>query len=904
MRMRAPPAEELYSRALEYLDGLRERKERLPLRQLGVNIAEVARAIGCSPKALRANKDYADVRGLLANAIPEFWKTQLTPACGPSRAEILATSYVERLRREGKRLPQARGTVNMSQVGAALGFAPTGFLQPEPSYIRARQIILDAVPELGLEETPGERRLERYFGHLRARGLGVPGRAGRISFSAIAEESGLCRSEMQRCPQFKATALEAAKELGFRTSNSRRRDRRDFLAPLPAFGNAAEDHPGQSEDNGSGCQMPCFGSDGHVWMDTAAASRYLNIFSDQVRSAANLGAFPAIRKSGPHLEVYVPDLSQVADAAPDTPPIMRLYMLAHTRRFPLPPSVHDVNEKWFHSYMRQRGLLGLRLYHTIPDTVVDLACDYIREMQGHLPTPPRLRKLIGPRRYEHCPEDSFYREHIKRWSEARGIQIPPYFPLNGDVDFNTMKSVLPAELLCLPFTCFDPDCGREYEPIPRSTLIRLLKTENADWRNAIFMHCAIARTHVSERALASALNVLPLLRAVAQERADLEIGHAAAEDLVKDVWEGRICQHFSDRMRFEFVRSWRRVANAHASYLRKLNPEQQALYARYTFAPLSDADYWKRQKISKGIQAGERRRRKAKIEPLVNQLPRLRHIADLRFNQVARLRSACLQAIAQTSEPGSHRCPFSFSYVEAIPTRSGQEGHGRQRIHLRLWDISSIIDDLQARGWTPSPHFNRQYYDAEPHSLGKGYYVEYVATEAEPPGGRELPFWFLDLYRLGIFAGDNTSRFDNKDRVRMLASQGYGKPPNLPAGFLTHRHNKFTRILIMRAANDPRLFLPVEEIYAGCLFGQAMFRLQSNTGARVGEVTQAKAIPGTDERPDGLYIGKFPLNNGKSEECYAFYARPKGKQDKPPVPFLSTVDPWRTLPPSPTTCAT
>jgi integrase len=124
------------------------------------------------------------------------------------------------------------------------------------------------------------------------------------------------------------------------------------------------------------------------------------------------------------------------------------------------------------------------------------------------------------------------------------------------------------------------------------------------------------------------------------------------------------------------------------------------------------------------------------------------------------------------------------------------------------------------------------------------YHVQYRGVEPIGESSRTEPFWFLDLFENQVFSCQRKPETEKK-RVGFLKGRGYTS--RLPWEFLPgllkpiRRHTSAETQFLER--DHGYRFLHYEGIYATSLFGHLVVRMQTTTGARIGEVQQISQNP-------------------------------------------------------------
>jgi integrase len=214
-------------------------------------------------------------------------------------------------------------------------------------------------------------------------------------------------------------------------------------------------------------------------------------------------------------------------------------------------------------------------------------------------------------------------------------------------------------------------------------------------------------------------------------------------------------------------------------------------------------------------------------------------MAKIRCNQARRMREAVKTAIASVVD-GNLVLPYHFSYDETVATESGRPV--RQRVLMTIWDDSSLWDHAIELGhaadlYGPARARRNQVGRFAPER--RRFFVQYRNTE--PLGGSSLtaPFWFLDLYDHDVFSERETEGTAAR-RMRFFKEHGYSTRLHWEhtPGLVKPVRRYISSDAIFLERERGYHFLHYEGIYATCLFAHLAVRMQTVTGARIGEVQQ------------------------------------------------------------------
>ena len=290
-----------------------------------------------------------------------------------------------------------------------------------------------------------------------------------------------------------------------------------------------------------------------------------------------------------------------------------------------------------------------------------------------------------------------------------------------------------------------------------------------------------------------------------------------------------------------------------------LSFEEQDYYKQFLLQPISfDSKEFSFQKLAKE-QAHTIR--KDETDAIVPMLPTIRAEANLRWNQMKRLREAFHQQI-QEVETKSLSLPIEFFYDE--PERIGE------RFHFRLWDKPSFVLHHQT-------HFSETIIKQATQKKvtysdkNNAYFLEFIRAESIEDESEGEGLWFNELIEINVFGAWSTNRPNEEHEriLKFLSLWGYEQEHQqkplpfysghkgilTPSTFVTLHKNKALGLLI-----------DVEPFYAACTFGLLAIDILTTTGARINELLQ---INNTKEC---ILIKKV-----KEKLHFSFKAIPKGR---------------------------
>jgi len=601
------------------------------------------------------------------------------------------------------------------------------------------------------------------------------------------------------------------------------------------------------------------------WIYLPDVARALGCTHGALMRMIEAGLFEARPHALSH-KILVPDLRTV-EVAGDISPFERMRIWAFGRKWSLAPGTIP-SEDWFARYNRARGWTRLAASFLIPEDVVCAGCDFLWKVRQKPPTPLALVWLF----YSRCNKET--RRHEVRFlaiAKAWRARQTGYVPL-----------------LPVPFTCFDADAPDEVPAPPAPFLSWIGRIPEQDIRDALALLAVIQAAHKRNQHSVGAF-LHGLHRRIIEIRAevpDFDIFSAWPDDVIRRVYEGAICNATPARTRQLLPFIWTNAARVFELYAKPLGEsDRQRLFA-FALKVLQDQYYWRNLRPSRVLTTQQRKRRKEKVDGIVQRFPELRFEASIRLNICKRLRENCREAIARV-QSGASALPYDFSYTERV-IQTGRRHALAQTINLRLHSHRSLMEHLTERvlerfgstGEVPSRIEPRAHSGDYGDSI---FFVEYLGTQAKNDQGAVAPLWFLEILENRLHLESLRMKpTEQKRKAALLKAHGYDDVADLfrtPSGLLNHASDpsepsRSSNWLLRRAREEfGMIFLPFEELYAAALYGCALFRAQSITGARIGEVLQAKAAKGA------LREEVIPLPNGRTKVLYVFRAVPKGHKE-------------------------
>lgn len=301
-------------------------------------------------------------------------------------------------------------------------------------------------------------------------------------------------------------------------------------------------------------------------------------------------------------------------------------------------------------------------------------------------------------------------------------------------------------------------------------------------------------------------------------------------------------QTFPDSLntRQDFLQVYTADAEYSQAYLKALPKAEREIYLQWTLPAFSRHEAQKLSRRPEIVEA-QKQRRKLETDALTPHLPKIRGEAHLRWNELQRLRTTFLEALALI-ESGQKTVPLAFSYEEP---RYGQ------RFHFILWDRPHFVIAHQGH-YQKSAFFRAKRQIHQRDSKPFFYFLEFVKAEplarSETSEALDGPLWFGDLLRYGLLR-DGPFRGEPEELQRQrsyLESWGYVSEdedmacapfrtcysglltsPRAAALFLGEAHRLTQKVIFQ-----------IEPLFAAATFGLASLELLTSTGMRINEVLQ------------------------------------------------------------------
>lgn len=437
------------------------------------------------------------------------------------------------------------------------------------------------------------------------------------------------------------------------------------------------------------------------------------------------------------------------------------------------------------------------------------------------------------------------RRGFHAWRAARGfrLQYPRWANPNIAGPAALAKSVSP-EIATAPFTWFDPHNDGRWPGLHPRLVGYLVRIENQSLRDVMALYALIKATF-GDQALYCRLSTcaVPLRKLMEEQRIE-RVQDINPDDLLFRVNEGKAGKDLTSTQRSALLLGWNTLTNTFLEYSERLDEKQRQAMSGFFLRPLRNRYRMHQKRPSILIRDQRHQKVKAKTDIIHTQFHKLRFLAKVRCNQASRLHTAVKTAIRSVTE-GKCSFPYEFSYEEKVATESGRPFH--QRVLLTLWDNASLFDHARSLGFTRNlvkAGRHRKRRTGRFARADSRYHVQYRGVESLGESSRTEPFWFLDLFENQVFACHLNLETEEK-RAGFL--KGHGYTSRLPWEFLPGllkpiRRHTSAETQFLEHDHGYR-FLLYEGIYATSLFGHLVVRMQTTTGARIGEVQQISQNP-------------------------------------------------------------
>jgi hypothetical protein len=428
------------------------------------------------------------------------------------------------------------------------------------------------------------------------------------------------------------------------------------------------------------------------------------------------------------------------------------------------------------------------------------------------------------------------------WRSRQGVRLARLKLNQKPPGVEDLVPLLDPAVAVAHHTCFDPQNDGRWPPLPGDVVHLLLRLDNASLRNVMTLYSAIKiQTCTLHFVLGKVRTFARIMGRLMLETGVENVTTINPNVLLFQVWNEEVGLGFNRPTRQKVFGTWTGIQHALDEYGESLSGSELERMGPFFLKPLTS-----RHKLSvirpEGSYSEEQRERaKRKSDAVQAHFYRLRHVAAMRVNQVARLYHAVRDAIALV-EAGKEHLPYAFSYQELVPSGDDQTSI---KVDLRLWDTLSLFDHAVARGMRAEQRaFERAALTGHFADERRAFLVEYLRPASAGPDGE--PFWFLDVLRHHLFED-----IEHKSDVGVVAARRefcrrWGYPHTGKWGdnscLLSYGLGSGRTIRFLERS-EGREFIPYAGLYGGMLMGVLVIRMGTVTGARLGETQQIAQNP-------------------------------------------------------------
>jgi integrase len=425
---------------------------------------------------------------------------------------------------------------------------------------------------------------------------------------------------------------------------------------------------------------------------------------------------------------------------------------------------------------------------------------------------------------------------VAAWRQRRGFTNKARYPRVSRLEDLTPH--IAPEIAAAPMTCFDPTNDGRW-PLPPPKVIGYLRAiDNLSVRNAMALYAGLkdVRQHQYYSRIVAFVTTM---RVLTRELHIEDVTTIDPDDLFRRLFAHEVGLDLTDCQRVLLPHNWNMMRNCFDDYAEKLTPAQRETMSRFFVRPGVDRRSYARHGAYRVWKQQQQARVKAKTDAVHSRFHQLRHIARLRLNQSRRMYEATRQAIEHVQ---LHQLPLPhyFSYDETATLEGGRSL--RQRVHMTLWDMISRWDRMIELGYHSIEKTRlRRRRGGEFSPERVCYQVEYRRTESFESNVTPSEPWFLELCDNYVLSQTWDADLLRR-RIEFYRRWGY---ESSDAWYMPARIVGWGSHLVEWAwlrERGHRLFSS-EGLFVAALFGHFAIRIQTITGARLGEVQQIAQNP-------------------------------------------------------------
>jgi integrase len=484
-------------------------------------------------------------------------------------------------------------------------------------------------------------------------------------------------------------------------------------------------------------------------------------------------------------------------------------------------------------HIRSHTARGWNKSKPVPNELIGALCDALWNAGEH----PQIQIILDhlPNLHERAISPGF-----NAWRAARGLHH--HYPRWANSNIGgpgVLARIVSPEIASAPLTFFDAhNDGRWQAPHPK-VVAYLAAIRNQSLRDVMALY-ALIKSGLGEQPLYCRLSSYAVpLRKLMEEYGLASVHDIDPDDLLLRVCEKEAGSSLTENQRSSIVLGWNTLSNAFQEYGERLDDVHRQSLSQFFLKPLQKRYRMHRSRPSILVRDRRHERVKAKTEAVHRQFHKLRFMAKIRCNQAHRLYEAVRAAIHAVID-GKLPLPYHFNYDETVATESARPI--QQRVRMTLWDSTSLWDHAIEIGHTVGPG---KMDCARKKQVGRfapdrrRFIVQYRGTEPVGDLCLKTPFWFLDLYDHQVFSARGTPETDER-RQAFFHQHGYSSRmywEHTP-GLVKPLRRYISSDATFLEREHGYQFLHYEGIYATCLFAHLVVRMQTVTGARIGEVQQ------------------------------------------------------------------
>lgn len=383
-----------------------------------------------------------------------------------------------------------------------------------------------------------------------------------------------------------------------------------------------------------------------------------------------------------------------------------------------------------------------------------------------------------------------------------------------------------------------------------------------DWKNQLLF---IAFIYVSrnndQRSIANTLNILhPRLKDIFGECNITSFSDFEPDVHLYKYLQGNICVNSTNNQKSKLLNNYK-SSEYHTNkwIINNLTSGEQEYYQKFLLPPFTydSRDF----SFTKLALEEAQNNRKDETDAILPHLSKIRVEANLRWNQMKRLRDAFQQQI-RIVEADSISLPIEFSYAE--PKRIGEV------FHFRLWDKPSFVLNHQ-KDFSDEVIYQAKQRKGTYSDGNKAYFLEFIRAESIEHDSVPEGLWFNELIEknvLGLWT-KNRPVEEHEEILNFLSLWGYkSENEQKPTPFFSRHKGIITSSTFITLHKDKAegLLIDVEPFYAACTFGLLAIDILTTTGSRKSELLQ---ISNTQ-----ICIQVKKINN---KLHYSYSAIPKGR---------------------------